>query len=143
VRIKEDDISKTTFRTIYGHYGFAVMSFGLSNAPIVFMCPINGVFKEYMDKFVIVLLDDIPIYSKSEEEHEQHLRKALQFSGEKKLYTKLSKCIFYQKKIHYSGHIISTDGILVDVEKIEAIRGWPTLRNVTDFRSFMGLADYY
>jgi hypothetical protein len=103
----------------------------------------NGVFREYLDKFVIVFLDDILIYSKSEEEHEKHLRMVLQVLREHKLYAKLSKCIFYQKKIHYLGHIISTEGIEVDPEKIEAIRGWPTPRNVIEVRSFMGLSSYY
>jgi hypothetical protein len=139
VRIKEEDINKTTFMTRYGHYEFTIVPFGLSNAPIVFMCLMNGVFKEYLDKFVIVFLDDILIYSKSEEEHEKHLRMVLQVLREHKLYAKLSKCIFYQKKIHYLGHIISTDGIEVDPEKIEAIRGWSTPKNVTEVRSFMGL----
>jgi hypothetical protein len=127
VRIKEEDINKTTFRTRYGHYEFMM----------------NGVFREYLDKFVIVFLDDILIYSKSEEEHEKHLRMVLQVLREHKLYAKLSKCIFYQKKIHYLGHIISAEGITVDPEKIEAIRGWPMPRNVTEVRSFMGLVCYY
>jgi hypothetical protein len=139
VRIKEEDINKTTFRTRYGHYEFTVVPFGLSNAPTIFMCLMNGVFREYLDKFVIVFLDDILIYSKSEEEHEKHLRMVLQVLREHKLYAKLSKCIFYQKKIHYLGHIISAKGIEVDPEKIEAIRGWPMPRNVTEVRSFMGL----
>jgi hypothetical protein len=139
VRIKEEDINKTTFRTRYGHYEFMVVPFGLSNAPTIFMCLMNGVFREYLDKFVIVFLDDILIYSKSEEEHEKHLRMVLQVLREHKLYAKLSKCIFYQKKIHYLGHIISVEGITVDPEKIEAIRGWPMPRNVTEVRSFMGL----
>jgi hypothetical protein len=78
VRIKDEDINKTTFRTRYGHYEFTVVPFGLSNAPVVFMCLMNGVFREYLDKFVIVFLDDILVYSKSEEEHEQHLRMVLQ-----------------------------------------------------------------
>jgi hypothetical protein len=143
VRIKEEYINKTTFRTRYEHYEFTVVPFGLSNAPVVFMCLMNGVFREYLDKFVIVFLDDILIYSKTKEEHEQHLRMVLKFLREHKLYAKLSKCIFYQKKIHYLGHIISTDGIKVDPEKIEAIRGWPTPRNVTEVRSFMGLSGYY
>jgi hypothetical protein len=143
VRIKEEDINKTTFRTRYGHYEFTVVPFGLSNAPTIFMCLMNGVFREYLDKFVIVFLDDILVYSKSEEEHEKHLRMVLQVLREHKLYAKLSKCIFYQKKIHYLGHIISAAGIEVDPEKIEAIRGWPTPKNVTEVRSFMGLVGYY
>jgi hypothetical protein len=124
VRIKEEDISKITFRTRYGHYEFTVVLFGLSNAPTIFMCLMNGVFREYLDKFVIVFLDDIIIYSKSEEEHEHHLRMVLQVLREHQLYAKLSKRSFYQKQIHYLGHIISKDGISVDPEKIEGIREW-------------------
>jgi hypothetical protein len=143
VRIKEEDINKTTFRTRYGHYEFTVVPFGLSNALAVFMCMMNGVFREYLDKFVIVFLDDILVYSKSKEEHEKHLRMVLQVLREHKLYAKLSKCIFYQKKIHYLGNIISIAGIEVDPENIEVIRGWPTPKNVTKVRSFMGLSGYY
>jgi hypothetical protein len=143
VRIKEEDISKTTFRTRYGHYEFTVVPFGLSNAPVVFMCLMNGVFREYLDKFVIVFLDDILVYSKSEEEHEHHLRMVLQVLREHQLYAKLSKCSFYQNIIHYLGHIISEEGIAVDPENIEAIKGWTTPKNVTEVRSFMGLVGYY
>jgi hypothetical protein len=131
VRIKEEDVKNTTFRTRYGHYEFTVVPFGLSNAPIVFMCLMNGVFREYLDKFVIVFLDDILIYSKSEEDHEHHLRMVLQLLRDHQLYAKLSKCSFCQKKINYLGHIISKDGITVDPEKIQAIREWSSLSNVT------------
>jgi hypothetical protein len=143
VRIKEEDTSKTTFQTRYGHYEFVVVPFGLTNAPTTFMCLMNGVFRDYLDKFVIVFLDDILIYSKTEEEHEQHLRMVLQVLREHQLYAKLSKCTFYQKQIHYLGHIVSEDGIAVDPEKIEAIKGWPTPKNISEVRSFMGLAGYY
>jgi hypothetical protein len=143
VRIKEEDINKTTFRTRYGHYEFVVVPFGLTNAPVVFMCLMNGIFRNYLDKFVIVFLDDILIYSKSEEEHEHHLRLVLQVLREHQLYAKLSKCYFYQEQIHYLGHIISEQGIAVDPEKIEAIRGWPTPRNVSEVIYFMGLVGYY
>ena len=91
----------------------------------------NGVFREYLDKFVIVFLDDILVYSKSKEEHEQHLRMVFQVLREHQLYEKFSKCSFYQKKIHYLGHIISKDGIVVDPEKIESIRECTTSKNVT------------
>jgi hypothetical protein len=100
VRIKEEDINKITFKTRYGHYEFTIVPFGLSNAPTIFMCLMNGVFGDYLEKFVIVLLDDILIYSKSKEEHEQHLRMVLQVLREHKLYAKLSTLIFNQKKIH-------------------------------------------
>jgi hypothetical protein len=98
VRIKEEDIRKTTFRTRYFHYEFIVVPFGLSNAPVVFMCLMNGVFREYLDKFVIVFLDDIIIYSKSKEEHEHHIRMVLQVLKEHQLYAKLSKCSFIKRK---------------------------------------------
>jgi hypothetical protein len=143
VRITKEYINKTTFRIRYKHYEFTVVPFGISIAPIVFMCLINGVFTEYIDKFVIVFLDDILIYSKLEEKHEKHLRMVLKFLGEHKLHAKLSKCIFYQNKIHYLGHIISADGIVVHLEKIEAIRGWLVLRNFREVKSFMGLSSYY
>jgi hypothetical protein len=91
----------------------------------------NGIFREYLDKFFIVFLDDILIYSKSEEENEQHLRMILQVLREHKLYAKLRKCSFYQNQIHYLGHIISEEGITVDPENIEAIRGWSTPKIVT------------
>jgi hypothetical protein len=97
VRINDEDISKTTFRTRYGHYEFTVMPFGLTNAPIVFMCLMNGVFRDYLDKFVIVFLDDILVYSNIEEEHKQHLRMVLQVLREHQLYAKLRKCSFYQQ----------------------------------------------
>ena len=107
VRIKEEGINKTTFRTRSSHYEFTMVPFGLSNAPVVFMCLMNGIFREYLDKFVIVFLDDILIYSKSEEEHEQHLRMVLQVLRERLLYAKLSKFSFYQRKIHYLRNTIS------------------------------------
>jgi hypothetical protein len=131
MRIKEEDISKTTFITIYGHYVFTVVPFGLSNSSVFFMCLMNVVFKEYLEKFVIVFLDDILIYSKSYEEYEKQLRMVLKVLREHKLYSKISKCIFYQNNIHYLGHFFSTEGIAVDFEKTKAIRGWPAPRGVT------------
>jgi hypothetical protein len=121
VRIKDEDISKTSFRTRYGHYEFTVVLFGLTNAPAVFMCLMNGVFINYLDKFVIVFLDDVLVYSKTAEEHEKHLRMVLEVLREHQLYAKLSKCTFYQRQIHYLGHIISEEGITVDPEKVQAI----------------------
>jgi hypothetical protein len=143
VRIKEEDISKTACRTRYGHYEFTMVPFGLSNAPAVFMFLMNGVFREYLEKFFIVFLDDILVYSNLEEECEHHFRMVLQVLREHKLYAKLSKCSFYQNIIHYLGHIISEEGIAVDPANIEAIKGWKSPKNVTEVRSFMGLASYY
>ena len=120
-----------------------MVPFVLSNAPVVFMCLMNGVFRDYLDKFVIVFLDDILVYSKSEEEHEKHLRMVLQVLREHQLYAKLRKCLFYQRQIHYLGHIILEEGIVVDLEKVEAIREWSAPRNVVEVISFMGLVGYY
>jgi hypothetical protein len=131
VRIKEEYIRNTSFRTRYGHYEFTVVPFGLSNALVCFMCLMNGVFQEYLDKFVIIFLDEILVYSKSEEEHEHHFRMVLQVLREHQLYAKLSKCSFYQNKIHYLVHIISKEGIAVDPENTESIKGWTTPKNVT------------
>jgi hypothetical protein len=143
LRIKEDDVPKTAFKTRFGHYEFTVLPFGLTNAPGVFMSLMNGVFREYLDKFVQVFIDDILIYSRTMEEHDEHLRLVLQCLREHKLYGKLSKCSFYQSRIHYLGHVISGEGIAVDPAKVEAIMEWPAPTNVTEVRSFMGLAGYY
>jgi hypothetical protein len=114
VRIKDEYISNNAFRTRYGHYEFTVVPFGLLNALVVFMCLMNSVFEDYLDKFVIVFLDEILVYSKSEEEYEQHLRMVLQVLREHQLYAKLIKCSFYQRQSHYLGHIISEELIVVD-----------------------------
>jgi hypothetical protein len=108
LRIKEGNIPKTAFRTRFGHYEFIVVPFGLTNAPTIFMSLMNGVFRKYLDRFVQVFLDDIVIYSKNEREHKEHLRMVLSCLRENKLYVKLSKCSFFQKEIHYLGHIISS-----------------------------------
>jgi hypothetical protein len=115
----------------------------LSNAPVVFMYLMNGVFRDYLDKFVIVFLEDILVYSKLEKEHEQNLRLVLQVLRGHQLFAKLRKFSFYQRKIHYLGHIISEEEIVVDPEKVEAIREWSVPRNVAEVRSFMGLVGYY
>jgi hypothetical protein len=143
LRIKEDDIPKTAFKMRFGHYEFTVLPFGLTNAPGVFMSLMNGVFREYLDKFVQVFIDDILIYSRMTEEHDEHLRLVLQCLREHKLYGKLSKCSFYQSRIQYLGHVISDEGIAVDLAKVEAIMEWPAPMNVTEVRSFMGLSGYY
>ena len=143
LRIKESDIPKTAFRTRYGHYEFLVMSFGLTNAPAAFMDLMNRVFKEYLDKFVIVFIDDILIYSKTKEEHEDHLRKTLQRLKEHQLYAKLKKCEFWKEEVAFLGHIVTKNGVAVDPVKIEAVRDWPRPKNATDVRSFLGLAGYY
>eukprot|EP00253_Pinus_taeda_P029921 PITA_29921 len=143
LRISENDISNTAFRTRFGHYEFTVVPFGLTNAPAVFMNLMNNVFRKYLDQFVQVFLDDILIYSKNKKEHEDHLRIVLSCLRERQLYGKLSKCSFFQERIHYLGHIISGEGISVDPEKVKAIMDWPIPKNAHEIRSFMGLAGYY
>jgi hypothetical protein len=126
LRIKEDDTPKTVFKTRLGHYEVTVLPFGRTNAPGVFMSLMNGVFREYLDKFVQVFVDDILIYSRTTEVHDEHLRLVLQCLRELILYGKLSKCSFYQSRIHYLGHVISGEGIAMDPAKGEAI--WNGLR---------------
>ena len=121
LRVKDVDAPKTAFRTRYGHYEFLVQPFGLTNTPMAFMDLMNRVLRPYLDKFVEVFIDDIFMYSKNEEKHEQHLRIVLQTLREKKLYAKLSKCDFWLKEVFFLGHIVSTEGIKVDRAKIEAI----------------------
>jgi hypothetical protein len=143
LRIKEDGVPKTALKTRFGHYKFTIFSFGLTNAPGVFIILMNEVFREYLDKFVQVFIDNILIYSRTMEENDEHLHLVLQCLREQKLYGKLSKCSFYQSRIHYLGHVISGEGITMDPTKVEAIMEWPAPTNVTEVRSFMGLAGYY
>ena len=143
LRVKEVDVSKIAFRTRYGHYEFLVMPFGLTNAPAAFMDLMNRVFRPYVDQFVVVFIDDILVYSKDAQEHEHHLRLILQILREKQLFAKLSKCDFWLKEVSFLGHIVSDEGIRVDPVKIEAVMNWKPPRNVTEVRSFLGLAGYY
>ena len=143
LKIKESDIPKTAFRTRYGHYEFLVMSFGLTNAPAAFMDLMNRVFREYLDKFVIVFIDDILIYSKTQKEHEEHLEIVLQTLKDHKLYAKFPKCEFWLDRVHFLGHVVSAEGISVDPAKIEAVSNWKAPKSVIEVRSFLGLAGYY
>ncbi|GKA44969.1 putative reverse transcriptase domain-containing protein, partial [Tanacetum coccineum] len=124
LRFREEDISKTAFRTRYGHYEFQVMSFGLTNAPAVFMDLMNRVSKPYLDKFVILFIDDILIYSKSKQEYEEHLKLILELLKKEELYAKFSKCEFWIPKVQFLGHVIDSKGIHVDPVKIESIKDW-------------------
>ena len=143
IRIKSDDIHKTAFRTRYGHYEFLVLPFGLTNAPATFMTLMNDIFRKYLDQFVVIYLDDILIYSKTEKEHIIHVRKVLDILRQHKLYAKISKCEFFKEQVEYLGHFISKDGISVDKRKIEVIQNWPIPTNISELRSFLGLASYY
>jgi hypothetical protein len=121
VRVKEKDIPKTAFRTQYGHYEFLVMLFRLTNAPAVFMNTMNKVFHDYLDQFVVVFIDAILIYSKSQEDHRVHLRKALERLPREQLFAKLEKCEFWLDSMSFLGHVISEEGVSVDPEKVKAV----------------------
>ncbi|GKC11387.1 putative reverse transcriptase domain-containing protein [Tanacetum coccineum] len=143
LRIREEDIPITAFRTRYGHYEFQVMPFGLTNAPAVFMDLMNRVCKPYLDKFVIVFIDDILIYSKNKEEHGKHLKTILNLLRSEKLYAKFSKCDFWLDSVQFLGHVIDSNGVHVDPAKIEAIKNWAAPTTPTEVRQFLGLAGYY
>ncbi|GJW02028.1 reverse transcriptase domain-containing protein [Tanacetum coccineum] len=143
LRVREEDIPKTAFRTRYGHYEFQVMPFGLTNAPAVFMDLMNRVCKPYLDKFVIVFIDDILIYSKNKQEHEEHLKQILELLKKEELYAKFSKCEFWIPKVQFLGHVIDSEGIHVDPAKIESIKDWASPKSPTEIRQFLGLAGYY
>ncbi|KAA3465681.1 DNA/RNA polymerases superfamily protein [Gossypium australe] len=143
LKVKEADIHKTAFRTRYGHYEFLVMLFGLTNAPAAFMDMMNWVFQPYLDRFVVVFIDDILVYSKNEEEHDSHLRVVLQILREKQLFAKFSKCEFWLKEVTFLGHVVSAEGIRVDPRKVETVLDWKPPKTVVEIQSFLRLAGYY
>ena len=143
LRVHDDDVPKTAFRTRYGYSEFLVMPFGLTNAPAAFMDLMNRIFRPYLDQFVIVFIDDILIYSGSEEEHAELLRIVMQILREHRLYAKLSKCQFWLDSVTFLGHIVSVEGVSVDPQKVEAILNWKPPTSVTEIRSFLCLAGYY
>ena len=143
LKIRPSDVPKTAIVTRYGQYEFTVMPFGLTNAPAYFMNLMNKVFMEELDKFVVVFIDDILIYSQSAEEHEQHLRIVLEKLRAHELYAKFSKCEFWLTKNAFLGHILSEDGVAVDLAKVEAITNWKQPTTVTEVHSFLGLVGYY
>jgi len=119
------------------------MPFGLTNAPAAFMDLMNTVCSPFLDKFMIVFIDDIPIYSRSHKDHQIHLRLILELLRKEKLFTKYSKCEFWLQEVQFLGHIISNEGIKVDPAKIEAVSSWEAPKNPSEIRSFLGLAGYY
>ncbi|GJR84370.1 putative reverse transcriptase domain-containing protein [Tanacetum coccineum] len=143
LRVHGEDIPKTAFRTRYEHFEFMVMPFGLTNAPLVFMDLMNRVCKPYLDKFVIVFIDDILIYSKTKEDHEVHLKLVLELVKKERLYAKFSKCEFWLQEMHFLGHVVNHNGIHVDPSKIKAVKNWKAPTMPTEIRSFLGLTGYY
>nr|GEV07147.1 putative reverse transcriptase domain-containing protein [Tanacetum cinerariifolium] len=143
LRVRDEDIPKTALSTRYEHYEFQVMPFGLKNTPAVFMDLMNRVCKPYLDKFVIVSIDDILFYSRNKEEHANHLRIILELLRKEKLYAKFSKCDFWIRIVQFLGHLIDSQGLHVDPAKIEAVKNWTYPTTPTEVRQFLGLAGYY
>ena len=119
------------------------MPFGVTNAPVVFMDYMNRIFRQFLNKFVVVFIEDILIYFKTQEEHAEHLRLVLGVLREKQLYAKLSKCEFWMDEVQFLDHVISAQGIVVDPTKVDAVVEWESPKSATEIRSFVGLAGYY
>jgi hypothetical protein len=143
IKIYEEDIPKTAFSTWYSLYEYLLMSFGLTNAPAHFVYLMNSIFMEELDKFVVVFIDDILVFSKSKKEHKEHLHIVLQWLCDHQLYAKFSKCKFWLIEVQFLGHVVSSDGIFVDPSKIQEVLDWKTPRTVHQVCSFLGLAGYY
>ncbi|CAI7770301.1 unnamed protein product [Closterium sp. NIES-53] len=143
LRITEDDVPKTAFRSPFGHFQWRVLSFGLTNAPASFQRAMNDVFRDAIGQFILVYLDDILVYSKTEDEHMEHLKWVLGKLREHKYYARLWKCHFYKRELEYLGHVVGHNGLKVDPKKVAAVQEWPVPRDVGQVRSFLGLANYF
>ena len=143
IRVKEGDEWKTAFRTRLGHYEYLVMPFGLTNAPASFQAMINDVLREYLDIFVVAYLDDILVFSKTEEEHKEHMHKVLRKLKQANLLVEIEKCSFHQQDVKFLGYEISPGIIRMDPDKIQCIKDWPIPTTVKEVRSFLGFANFY
>lgn len=143
IRMHEEDIPKTAFRTHQGHYEFKVMPFGLCNAPSTFQSSMNKLFSPFLRRFVIVFFDDIMVYSKTFQEHLQHLEQVFNTLVSDNFFLKLSKCLFAQRQLEYLGHMVSPEGVFPEPSKIQAILDWPLPKTVTELRGFLGLTGFY
>jgi hypothetical protein len=139
LKVQGCDIPKTAFVLRYGLYVYMVVLFGLNNAPAYFMYLMNKVFMDYLDKFVVVFIDDILVYSRSDKEHEEHLHLVLQKHRDHKLYAKLSKCEFWLKQVAFLGHIVLKGGIFMDPSKVQNVLSWNAHMSVGNIRNFLGL----
>ncbi len=143
IRIAAEDVPKTAFTSRHGHFEWLVLPMGLTNAPAEFMMLMENTFREELNKFVLVFLDDILVYSRTLEEHEQHLRQVLQRLREKKLYAKLSKCCFFHQEVEFLGHFVGRAGVRMVEGKVAAVERWPTPTTQKEVEQFLGLAGYY
>ncbi|GBG60349.1 hypothetical protein CBR_g4305 [Chara braunii] len=143
ISMRSNDRYKTTFKTWYGHFEWVVMPFGLTNAPTTFQAPMTNNFRAMLDRFVMVYLDDILVYSQTLEDHLEHLRRVLETLRHAKYKVNRDKCDLVRQELEYLGHFVTPEGISPLSDKIQAIQEWPELRNVTNVRSFLGLAGYY
>jgi hypothetical protein len=139
IRIPKGDISKTAFRTPFGHYQFKVLSFGLTNAPATFQAAMNDIFRPLLGKCVVVYIDDILVFSKTHEEHAKHLRQVMQILQNQDFRVKLSKCEFAKSEVKFLGHVVGADGIKVDTSKTAVVSNWPVPNSLSPLRSFLGL----
>uniref|UniRef100_A0AAR2IV05 Reverse transcriptase n=1 Tax=Pygocentrus nattereri TaxID=42514 RepID=A0AAR2IV05_PYGNA len=143
VRIREGDEWKTAFTTTRGHYEYLVMSYGLSNAPSVFQAFMNDVFREFLNKFVIVFIDDILIFSPDFSSHVNHVRQVLLRLQENNLYAKAEKCEFHLQRVSFLGYVISSSGVLMSDDKVSAVTNWPKPGSVKELQRFLGFANFY
>ena len=143
VRLKPEDVPKTAFTTPFGLFEYTVLCFGLTNAPATFQSVMNDVLRDVLGKFVLVYLDDIVIFSRTEKEHLMHLEIVMQILHEHKLYAKLSKCSFAQKELMFLGHVVGQNGLRVDPKKVSVVRDWPVPQNRLQVQSFLGFANYF
>ncbi|CAI7801781.1 unnamed protein product, partial [Closterium sp. NIES-53] len=143
IKMADNSVHKTAFRTRYGSYEYLVMSFGLCNAPAMFQAEMNHILRPLLDECVVVYLDDILIYSKNMKEHVEHLRKVFEILRKNKFYVKLSKSDFALKKVQFLGHMVSVEGVHVDPRKIKAVKKWKVSENVKELQQFLGFANYY
>lgn len=143
IHIVDEDIRKLAFRTHHGHYEFTVIPLGLTNAPTTFQATMNQLLAEFLRKFVIVFFNDILIYSLSIEDHLQYLYTVLKLLAEQSFFLRQKKCCFGVKELAYLGHIISTEGVRPNPDKVKAVQAWPIPKTVRQVRAFLGLTGYY